>query len=73
MSEKLEHALRVVRGVDGIAVYLNDHRIAGLKPWGGVTELLLARRVSTSDLRKAMKYAVVLNELRAAQQEKVDE
>jgi len=24
-----------VRGVEGNSVYLNDHRIAGPKPWGG--------------------------------------
>lgn len=30
-----EHNLKLVAGVEGVAVYLNDFRIAGPKPWGG--------------------------------------
>lgn len=27
--------LTLVQGVAGLSLYLNDHRIAGEKPWGG--------------------------------------
>jgi len=30
-----ELRLEIVQGVGGLAVYLNDFRIAGMKPWGG--------------------------------------
>lgn len=33
MSETIEMLL--VAGVAGDSIYLNDHRIAGPKPWGG--------------------------------------
>ncbi len=30
-----QFSLTVIRGVEGTAIYLNDYRIAGPKPWGG--------------------------------------
>lgn len=27
----------IIKGVEGLAVYVNDYRIAGSKPWGGGT------------------------------------
>src|SRR4051812_18174618 len=31
--------IKVVRGVEGVAVYINDTRVAGSKPWSGGTIL----------------------------------
>lgn len=54
----LGHALTVVAGADGMAVYLNDFRIAGPKPWG---EAVVRHewKVSTEDLCKGIASMVV--------------
>lgn len=48
--------LELVRGPEGMAVYLNSTRIAGPKPWGGgpITRSWTVRR---SDLAAALKAA----------------
>lgn len=42
LPKELEEAkfdIEVIKGVEGISVYVNDYRIAGNKPWGGGTSL----------------------------------
>jgi hypothetical protein len=46
-------SLTVVDGVDGPAVYLNDFRIAGPKPWGG-DEIIYEFDVEVEDVITAM-------------------
>ena len=45
--------ITVVRGVEGLSVYLNSFRIVGPKPWGG-GQILLEAVVSTADMRRAL-------------------
>lgn len=33
MNEKVK--ITVISGVEGYSIYINNHRIAGNKPWGG--------------------------------------
>lgn len=51
-----QHKLEIVRGAQGLAVYLNDRRISGRdsKPLGG-GETVKSWRVSDDDIREAMK------------------
>ena len=46
-------SLSVVRGVEGLAVYLCDYRIAGPKPWGGGT-VIAEWQITMADLRSAL-------------------
>lgn len=46
--------LALVKGVEGIGVYLNDYRIAGPKPWGGGTTVS-KWKVDLADIRRALK------------------
>lgn len=34
-AAKSDVRITVVRGVEGMALYINDYRVAGPKPWGG--------------------------------------
>ena len=57
-SKPKTHSVIVVRGVFGhLSLYLDDYRIGGDKPWGGGKEIL-SFRVSTSNLRQAIKKRV---------------
>lgn len=49
-----DHKLVLVDGVEGPSVYLDDHRIAGPKPWGGGT-VVREWTVTERDLRAALK------------------
>lgn len=51
-ARKLPHKIDLVNGVEGLALYLNDFRIAGPKPWGG-GKILRTWSVSQEDLRSA--------------------
>jgi hypothetical protein len=44
----------IVRGVEGNAVYINDYRIAGPKPWGG-GPIAYEWLVSQTDMAMALK------------------
>lgn len=33
----MSDTVTIIKGVEGLAVYVNDYRIAGPKPWGGGT------------------------------------
>lgn len=47
--------LSVVQGVEGLAVYLCDYRIAGAKPWGGGT-VAASWTITMGDIRKALQH-----------------
>ena len=51
-----EYEVLVVRGVEGVAIYINEYRICGPKPWGGFTSADVLRRdtVRADDLRRAV-------------------
>ena len=36
-AEEKKIRIDLIRGVEGLAVYINDYRVAGPKPWGGGT------------------------------------
>lgn len=46
--------MALVRGVEGYAIYLENYRIAGSKPWGG-GEVIASWQVDSKDILKAMK------------------
>lgn len=46
----------IVSGVEGIALYVNDYRVSGPKPWGGGTSLHFWT-VPADDLRHALEQA----------------
>ena len=46
------HKICIVDGVAGTAIYLNDFRIAGPKPWGG-GNVTHEWKVKNEDLRNA--------------------
>lgn len=46
--------LKLIQGVEGNSLYLNDYRIAGPKPWGG-GQVLKTWDVDPADIRKALK------------------
>lgn len=46
--------LMIVNGVEGTAVYLNDFRIAGPKPWGGGT-VVKQWDITPEDLESAIE------------------
>jgi hypothetical protein len=49
-----EHELRLVAGVEGLCLYLNNFRLAGPKPWGGgVTRCVW--HTSADDIRRALE------------------
>lgn len=35
MSRSKTHNIKLVAGVEGPSVYINDYRVVGPKPWGG--------------------------------------
>lgn len=45
--------LLLVKGVEGFAIYLNDYRIAGAKPWGGGSTLK-SWEIKLDDLKRAL-------------------
>lgn len=44
----------IVRGVEGIALYINDFRVVGPKPWGGGKYIKQWESVNVSDILKAI-------------------
>jgi hypothetical protein len=52
-TEIKEIRLAYVRGVEGNSIYLNDHRIAGPKPWGG-GDVLKEWKVDFKDIGNAL-------------------
>ena len=54
MTTKKTLKLSLVRGVGGFTVYLNDHRIAGLKPWAG-GKVEKEWDVDLADIKTALK------------------
>lgn len=52
MSEKVNVLL--LQGIEGKALYVNDYRVAGPKPWGGGTTIT-EFNVDRSALAKAME------------------
>ncbi len=46
--------IKLVEGVEGNSIYLNDYRIAGPKPWGG-GRVLHSWEVTAADIRNALK------------------
>lgn len=57
-KRKRSHQIDVVRGVSGLAIYLNGYRIAGDKPWGGGTVVERWKAVGDEDLRKALRMSI---------------
>lgn len=49
-------SIRIIKGVAGMAIYINDYRIAGSKPWGGGTEVCTFR-VRREDIVQALGLA----------------
>ena len=45
-SEAAKVTIKIVNGVEGPSVYINDYRVAGHKPWGGgkVTSVFTATK-----------------------------
>lgn len=52
-QDESDVTLILVAGVEGPSVYLNDHRIAGPKPWGG-GEVIHEWRVRVAELDRAL-------------------
>jgi hypothetical protein len=53
-SKPKEVTVKLVEGVEGNSIYLNDYRIAGPKPWGG-GKTLKEWTVTTEDIETALK------------------
>lgn len=53
-SKVTQVCVEVVRGVCGLSVYLNGHRIAGEKPWGG-GDVLRRWLIDEKDVGTAME------------------
>lgn len=47
-------SVRVVKGISGRALYINNTLVAGHKPWGGGT-LVCAWQVDPKDIAEALK------------------
>lgn len=45
----------LVRGVEGLALYVNHRRVWGNKPWGGSSSLIFAKGIDITDLEKALE------------------
>ena len=41
--------INIVQGVEGKSLYINDHRVAGSKPWGG-GKIIQTWKVQKKDL-----------------------
>lgn len=54
----MKYRMTYVKGVEGNSVYLNDHRIAGPKPWGGGT-VLKEWEVDSKDIEQALGVTIV--------------
>jgi hypothetical protein len=52
-----EVTITVLRGVEGYAIYVNNYRVAGRKPWGG-GDVLYHVWVSKKDMATALKRIV---------------
>ena len=46
--------IEIVSGVEGPSVYINDHRIAGNKPWGGGT-VLVSTEVTAEEFEECFR------------------
>ena len=45
--------VEVVKGVEGVSVYFNGHRVCGSKPWGG-GKVILSQLVDKSNFEQAI-------------------
>lgn len=56
IAEKPKRGVLVtlIQGVEGPAIYINNHRIAGPKPWGG-GKIVKEWKASAVEIQKAMK------------------
>jgi hypothetical protein len=52
MSERTN--LLIVEGVEGTSVYINNHRVAGPKPWGGGRTVLERSDILVDEVRRAL-------------------
>lgn len=53
-KRKLSHSAHVVEGATGLALYINDYRVAGPKPWGG-GNIVHTFAITDEDLAAACK------------------
>ena len=60
-----KYSVLYMEGVEGPSIYINDHRIAGPKPWGGGT-ILKEWKTTADDLRRAVPELVVEQKQRIA-------
>ncbi len=55
--------LVICSGVQGPSVYLNDHRIAGNKPWGG-GQITSRFKTTIKDLEDALNITIIKKSLK---------
>jgi hypothetical protein len=53
MKKDEKITIDVVTGVEGPSVYINDHRVAGSKPWGG-GKIVYKFDTTWSELKRAL-------------------
>ena len=46
--------LTIMRGVEGLAIYVQNYRVAGNKPWGG-GKVIAEWKVPTTRVREALR------------------
>ncbi len=52
---KKEHVrIDIVKGVYGFAIYINDFRVAGQKPWGGGEIVKTWQKIDVKDILTAL-------------------
>lgn len=49
--------IQIVKGCEGLAIYLNEHRIAGSKPWG-IGTIISSWDATDEDIKEALNLKV---------------
>ncbi len=44
----------IVKGVEGLSLYINDYRVVGPKPWGGGKFIKTWQKVEIKDILKSL-------------------
>ena len=55
MPDKKYARIDIVKGVEGHAIYINDFRVVGPKPWGGGEYVKSWEKVEIKDILKALE------------------
>ena len=58
METEKKVRVEIIKGVEGLAIYINDYRVAGSKPWGGGQSIKAWTTVREADILTALEQQV---------------